>query len=318
MKVSILIVNYNTKSHLQKALESIVLHASTISHEVVVVDNNSTDGSVEHLRPLFPEVRFIESSENVGFAAGNNLGQPHCSGEYLFYLNPDTELTEGALQQLIAHLDTHPEIGLVAPKLVYGNGQLQRSIRPFYSYWSSFFDNRYLPPLIARLPWLQRFVPFVLNHDVSQTVDWVKGAGMLVRKSLADELMGFDEQFWIYGEEIDLCKRIWDAGYSIFYLHSATIIHYEGQSTRQSSVAMFIQNYRSFYILLAKHFPAKLPAYHQRAKTLSSLWMTWNGIMAIFSVKHENALPHYQSLLDWMNDEGKSIVNATKKHNQAA
>jgi len=303
LDLSILIVNYNTKDLLRACLKSIEKQVH-VSHEVIVVDNASSDSSAEVLPDEFPNVHFILSPDNLGFAAGNNLGLTLAKGEFCFCLNPDTELIDDSLDKLVARLKADKTIGIGAPKLLYGDGSLQRSIRPFYTFWGSLFDNRFMNPVFSKFPTINKFVPVLLDHSKSSKVDWVKGAAFLIRTDLMKQINGFDEQFWIYGEEMDLCMQVWKAGYSIQYYHDLVIMHYEGQSTRQSSEKMFIQNYKSFYLFLKKNYPKKsLRLYHFRTMSFGYFWL--------FKATISNNKAHktlYTSLLKWIKTDGKQLA----------
>jgi GT2 family glycosyltransferase len=309
MKVSIIIVNYNTRELLRNSLISISKYVEA-SHEVIVVDNASKDDSVTILKPAFPHVHFIESKENLGFAAGNNLGLSQAVGDYIFFLNPDTELVDSSLDRLILFLDKNPKAGIAAPQLRYGNGTLQRSIRPFYSFWGSLADNRYMNPVLARFPRLNKVVPVILDHHKQSTVDWVKGAAILIRTDLVKEIGGFDEQFWIYGEEMDLCKQVWKRGYSINYLPDSIILHFEGQSTRQASQKMFIQNYKSFYLYLKKnHSKSELMWYHRRVLLFTQLFLMKENVKKVFRKKSSD-VELYEALRVWVKTEGSLLANS--------
>jgi GT2 family glycosyltransferase len=307
MKLSIIIVNYNTRDLLAQTIQSVQQHVTT-DYEIIVVDNDSQDGSVEYIKKCYPSVKLIASNKNLGFAAGNNLGFASALGEFVFFLNPDTIVKDSSVDELVHELELHPEYGIVAPKLVYGDGSLQRSIRPFYSFWSSLFDNRFLNPVLSQFPNASIVFPFVMNHHENAYVDWVKGAAFMMRSELYRQLNGFDQQFWIYGEEMDLCKRVHKAGYQIYYKADTQITHLEGQSTRQSSEKMFIQNYRAFYQFLAKHYPVtSLIWYHRRVQLFARI----HHFKAVL-VQNQSLTQLYSALLIWINSEGKERVLSAK------
>lgn len=305
--ISILIVNYNTRELLRNTLISIQKFVD-IPYEVIVVDNASSDQSYELLSPIFPDFTFIKSEENLGFAKGNNLALSHAKGDFIFFLNPDTEIQDHSLEKLHQYLHQNPKVGIVAPKLVYGNGTIQRSKRPFYSFWGSLFDNRFMNPIIARYPFITKMMPFISNHSESGRADWIKGAAFLMRGDLARKLNGFDEQFWIYGEEMDLCKQVWNSGFEVHYLSEAVIVHFEGQSTRQSSQKMFIQNYKSLYLYLKKnHTYSELLWYHRRVQLFINLFLLQSSISK-WSSKKNNENQLYTALKQWVKTEGNELV----------
>jgi len=278
MKVSIIIVNYRVPKLLRACLQSIRDQVKA-ECEVIVTDNASGDGSVEMVREEFPWVHLIANPSNDGFAAGNNLALPHATGEYVFYLNPDAEVIADAVDVLVKYLDTHPDVGLVAPRLINTDGSLQKSVHRYYSFWDTLIDNRLFPYLFKNSKRLKSYNYAFWPHDEEREIDWAKGAALMVRRAILSELGAFDEQFWIYGEEIDLCYRIQKASWKIVFYPHAVIRHHEKQSSRQHSTVMFIQNYKSLYLFIRKHY-SKLDFELYRARAvfsilvwLASFWM---------------------------------------------
>jgi len=308
IKCSVIIVNYKVPRLLANCLKSIKKY-TTVSHEVIVVDNDSQDGSVEMLQTHFPDVTTIDSDENLGFAAGNNLGLKKASGQYIFYLNPDTELKDNAIDRLCHLLNRNPDYGLVAPKLLNSDGSLQRSIRPFYSFWKSLFDNRYMPIIMAKFPNIAYLLPGLLPHDQPQEIEWAKGAALMVRKKILDQIGAFDERFWIYGEEMDLCYRIHEHGWNIFFDPSIEIIHHESQSIGRKNTKMEFQNDLSLFLFLDKHYPKwSVKLYEWRMFTFSLLGYVIGSMKRLAGSPNAN----YMTFKELMKRK-KQLINRRKE-----
>ncbi len=299
--VSFLIVNYKVGDLVHQSIQSIEKHVKT-PYEIIVFDNASNDGSTQSLMGQYDNTRVIASENNLGFGAGNNQAYKYSSGEFIFLLNPDTILIDDSVDRMIAYLKANQKTGLVSPRLLYEDGSLQRSIRQFYSYYGSLIDNRFMNPVIARFPKITEWLPGLLDHNKSQFIDWAKGAALLIRREVIEEIGLFDEQFFIYGEEMDLCYRIGEAGWGKVYLNSCSIIHLEGKSTIQSSSRMFLMNYKGMYLFLKKHFDRQLLIqYHDRVWWMSRLIL---GISFFSNRKKEL----YKSLIKWHKEEGRNIA----------
>lgn len=316
MTCSILIVNYKVPELLRQTLESVRKHTH-IDYEVIVVDNHSQDHSLHMLLHDFPWVKTIPSSENLGFAGGNNLAANHATGRYLFCLNPDTILQNPVVDRLCEYLDKNSETGIAAPKLLYEDGTLQRSIRPFYSFWGSLFDSRAMARGVNTFPKLAHFIPFVHDHSKSQSVDWVKGAAFVVRKHIVDKIGFFNPDFFVYGEEMDLCHRVHKAGWKIDYITEESLIHLEGKSTSQQSEQMYVQNYKSLYIYLSKHYSLRsAKAFHLRLLLLTAAKTL---IFTLLGKEHQKS--KNKALREWIREWGKFIIrqnaeNSPKKRSK--
>ncbi|MCG8372719.1 MAG: glycosyltransferase family 2 protein, partial [Balneolales bacterium] len=208
--ISFIIVNYKVGHLVHQAIQSIEKHVKT-PYEIIVFDNNSDDGSVESLMGQYDHTRVIASDENLGFGAGNNQGFRHTKGDFIFLLNPDTILIDDSVDRMVQFMLEDENVGLVSPRLLYEDETLQRSIRRFYSFFGSLMDNRFMNPVIARFPQITEYLPGLVDHSKSQFVEWAKGAALLIRREVIDEIGLFDEDYWIYGEEMDLCYRIGQA-----------------------------------------------------------------------------------------------------------
>jgi GT2 family glycosyltransferase len=251
-KISLIIVSFNTRQMTLDCLQSVYtsFRASDLSFEVLVVDNASTDGSVEAIRSSFPEVRVFESNENLGFGKANNLAMKNAEGEFFLLLNSDAFLIDNAAEELLKRLEATPKAAATAPRILNADGSLQRSVWNYPSPARSWFDNSGLGLLLRKLKLNRDYHSW--NHDTERTIDWAIGACLLVRREVFEKLGGFDEQFWMYAEETDWQKRWRDAGWQILFVPSARVTHIGGASGAglASVKAAFFDSYD---IYLNKH-----------------------------------------------------------------
>ncbi len=225
-KVSIVIVSYNTAELLAKCLQS--LRATTVPHEVIVVDNASADGTVDRIAPRYPEARWIANRENAGFARANNQAFAIATTPFWLVLNPDTEVRSGALEQLVAHLEAHPRTAVVGPEIERPDGRLEPSAG-----WVPSVGNELVETLLLfHLGLRGRMVRGPVRGPV--LVDWVSGCAMLVRAAAANEVGHFDEGFFLYVEDLDWGYRFRKAGWAVEYLPGPRVLHRRGASVLQS------------------------------------------------------------------------------------
>jgi N-acetylglucosaminyl-diphospho-decaprenol L-rhamnosyltransferase len=234
MDISILIVSWNVRELLRKCLNSVFSNQYSADTETILVDNASSDGTIAMLRDEFPAVRVIANPVNLGFTRGNNQALAIARGRYLFLLNPDTELRPNALENLTAYMDAHPRVGIVGPKLFYADGTLQSSRRRFPTLATAFLESTKLQQWFPRNRVLKHYYMLDTRDDQTQEVDWVSGSAMFVRRELYEQVGGFDEQFFMYSEELDWCYRAKQAGWQIVYLPTAEVIHHESKSAEQA------------------------------------------------------------------------------------
>jgi len=256
MDLSVVIVSWNVKELLSGCLESVCssLQDEGIEHQVLVVDNASSDGSPEMVLQQFPQVRLLANAANKGFAAANNQALAQTQGRYVVLLNPDTVVRRDALGTLLRFLEQMPSAGMVGPRLVYGDGRFQHSAFGFPSVAQVFLD---FFPLHYRLSESQlngRYPRSLYASGHPFEVDHPLGACMMVRRQVVERIGGMDEQFFMYCEEVDWAMRVWRAGWSIYCVPTAEVVHYEGQSTRQFRDGMFVALWRSRLRLFAKHY----------------------------------------------------------------
>lgn len=254
--IAIIIVSWNVRQYVDDCLRSVYadLRNSGLNGKVWVVDNKSTDGTVAYLSDLYPMTEIIENDKNLGFGRANNIGMQAASVDeprYYFLLNPDTVVEAGAMSELLNFLDSHPKVGMAGPRLRYGSGRFQHSAFAFPGLRQLIFEFYPLPsrwyetPLNGRYPrryYDAKRMPFAVDHTL--------GAAMVVRRDVAEATGGFDESFHMYCEEIDWAWRIRQAGWDIYTVPSAEIVHFGGESTRQvanQSVINLWQSRARFY-----------------------------------------------------------------------
>ncbi|MFL7892992.1 MAG: glycosyltransferase family 2 protein [Anaerolineales bacterium] len=249
MDVSIIIVNWNTRDLLSQCLRSIFASRTTKEIEVWVVDNGSTDDSVEMVREDFPQVEITVNEHNVGFAHANNQAIKRSSGDTVMLLNPDTLVDRDVIEKLLHFLEIHSDAGVVGPRLLNPDRSLQESAYPeptlFREFWRMFHLDRF-----------NSYAEYPMDKwsiDQAVEVDVLMGACMLIRRKIFDQVGLMDEEFFIYSEEVDLCKRIRDYGWRLFWYPPATVVHYGGQSTQQVQQEMFLQLYQGKIQYFRKH-----------------------------------------------------------------
>ncbi len=233
MDLSIVIVNWRVKDLLKKCLRSIFDETKNIFFEVFVVDNNSGDGSVEMVRSRFPRVDLTASAENLGFAKGNNLAIKKTRGRYILLLNPDTEILENALEKMVRFMDAHPECGIAGCKLLNADLSLQPSVRSFPTLASQVMILLKLHHLFPYSKAMYKYLVQDFDYEKTQEVDQIMGAFMIIRREVIEKIGLLDENFWIWFEEVDFCKRAKASGWKILYTPEAKIIHHFGQSFKQ-------------------------------------------------------------------------------------
>jgi len=256
MKLSVIVLCWNDRKVIENCLQSIYSKTHSTEFEVIVPDNGSTDGSIEFIRGSYPQVRVIENGRNLRFAKANNVGIRASRGEYILILNPDTIIHDGALDRMIGFADEHPEVGAFGCRVLNPDGSYQASARPFAS-----FKGEWIAALYLR--WLGRVNGWFTSdgypgwHGATRRqVDWVSGCFILARGDLLKSIGGFDEQFFYYYEDMDLCRRIWQAGNPIVYFPDATITHLGGQSTkgRFSPLAFILDSEVTRYLYYYKYY----------------------------------------------------------------
>ena len=257
-KLSVIIVNYNVCHFLEQTLLSVRKAIAGVDAEVLVVDNNSVDGSVEMVKAKFPEVLLILNKKNTGFSQANNQAINRSKGEYVLLLNPDTVVEEDTFTKCCSFMDMHAEAGALGVKMVDGKGNfLPESKRGLPTPWIAFYKIFGLSALFPKSRKFGRYHLGFLNPDKTNEVEVLSGAFMFIRKKALDKTGLLDEDFFMYGEDIDLSYRILKAGYKNYYFPETRIIHYKGESTKKTSVNYVFVFYKAMAIFARKHFSSK-------------------------------------------------------------
>ena len=255
MDLTVVIVNYRVRYFLEQTLRSVMEAVQGLTAEVIVIDNASGDGSLEFVRERLPECVYVENRENVGFARANNIGIRMARGEYTLILNPDTIICKRVIDDCLEWMRTHERCSAIGAHMVDGNGVfLPESKRAFTTPWVSFCKIFGLSALFPRSRWFAKYHLRYLSEDEPHQVDVLSGAFMFCRTSLLQQVDGLDEDFFMYGEDIDLSYRLVLAGGENWYVPT-TMIHYKGESTKKDSMRYVRVFYDAMLIFYRKHFP---------------------------------------------------------------
>ncbi len=251
MRVSLVIVNYNTAADLRRCLESVKTNLPDV--EVLVVDNGSSDGSVEMVRREFPWVRVEENPGNPGYASACNRGIKSTAQPYIFILNSDVEFHEGGLDAVLDYMDEHPDAGALGPLVLNSDGSFQMSCRRFPSMLQNVVHG-FLGELWPENPLSRSYQMKDLRRDRPCYVDWVSGAAMLLRREAAEEVGGFDETYFMYVEDVDICWRLRENGYRVVFHPAFRLIHHIGRASSQQSLRMLYKHHRSMFIFFRRRY----------------------------------------------------------------
>jgi len=249
-RLSIIIVTYNSREEIDDALRALREPRPRVDHEIVVVDNASTDGTPAHLRATWPAVRVIDAGGNLGFAAANNVGIGTSSSELVLLLNPDTRARGTAIDRLVAELDSRHDIAIVGPRIVDGHGRAELS-----------FGRMISPIAELRQKLLQRMTNIVdAMTQRTRNVDWVSGACLMIRRADLEAVGSLDERFFMYNEDVDLCTRVRASGRTVVFLADAQIEHLRGRSVAHAPRPTSLAYRRSQIAFYEKHHPRWVPA----------------------------------------------------------
>lgn len=255
--LSITICSWNTQTDLRACLQSLRECRDEAHFEVVVVDNASHDGSPDMVAAEFPEFRLLRQSVNLGFTGGHNLALRERRGHHAALLNSDTVVHPGAIRALMAYWEQHPEAGILGPKLLNPDGSLQYSCRRFPNPVAAAFRNTVLGRLFPHHGSVRDYLMQDWDHNDIRTVDWVSGAALFIRAEVIEKIGVLDDTFFMYCEDVDLCKRTWDAGYEVVYLPESVITHAIGTSSSQVADKMIVRFHRSMFRYYGKHIASR-------------------------------------------------------------
>lgn len=294
MELSVIIVNYNVREFIEQCLTSVQAAMINLNEEgeIIVVDNNSTDGSIEFLQKKFTGVKYITNKENLGFAKACNQGIRISSGKYVLFLNPDTIVPGECFQTCFSFFVSHDEVGAVGVKMMNEKGRyLKESKRGFPSPTASFFKLFGLARLFPKSKLFARYYLGHLDANKNHEVDVVAGAFMMVPREILDKVGGFDESFFMYGEDIDLSYRIQKAGYKNYYLAETYIIHFKGKSSQQKNSDRTRIFYGAMDTFVKKHYaneknPLFLLFIRAGIGVRKMMALAGNRLSNVFSGKH--------------------------------
>ncbi|CAG7659201.1 glycosyltransferase family 2 protein [Paenibacillus allorhizosphaerae] len=258
MDLSIIIVNYNTCELTLNCLKSIFESQINYSYEVILIDNNSSDLSVEQIKKKYPEVKLHCNKINLGYSKANNQGIRLAEGRYVLLLNSDTIIQPDSLQTMVSFMDHHPKVGASGCKIVLPDGSLDKACRRGFPTPSASFY--YMCGLSKWFPQNAKFNQYQLTHldpDKDYPVDCLVGAFIMVRREAIQQVGLLDEEFFMYGEDIDWCYRIKEAGWAIYYYPYTQIIHYKGASSRRKPYKIIYEFHRAMYLFHKKHYQDK-------------------------------------------------------------
>lgn len=252
MNLSIIIINWNSAKYVHECIRSIYLHTKDISFEIIVLDNASYDGCGEMLAREFTNVKFIQSTENLGFARGNNLAAAHSSGEVVLFLNPDTEIAGPVFSLLLDSLQSLPRAGVVGPRLLNGDGTIQTScLQPFPTIANQLLDAELLRRSFPNSP-IWGMMPLFDGAGTPRSIDGISGACLMTSKEVFQKVGGFTEDYFMYYEDMDYCLKVRASGWDNYYIPNAVVTHYGGKSSggdtqSRFSVSMMVESAWKFF-----------------------------------------------------------------------
>jgi N-acetylglucosaminyl-diphospho-decaprenol L-rhamnosyltransferase len=249
--IAVVIVSYNTREHLRACLATVLADTPC---QVIVVDNASSDGSPEMIASSYPQVVLHSNKHNPGYGAAANQAIANCETNYVVLLNSDTRLQPGGLRALSVYLDRNPRAAIVGPRLVNLDGTLQRSCFPFPTPLNAFLHESALSDMVRRIPVLREHYLHTWSHMRPRVVPWVLGAALAIRREAFEAVGGFDESFFMYSEEVDLCYRLRAADWQVHFAPITSVVHVGGASTDRHRADMAVQLYASMSQFYRHHY----------------------------------------------------------------
>jgi GT2 family glycosyltransferase len=296
MKLSIVILCWNDLKVIGNCLKSIYVGTHSTEFEVIVSDNGSTDGSIEFIHENYHRVNVIENGTNLRFSKANNVGIRASKGEYVLILNPDTVIHEGTLDKFVRFADEHQEAGAFGCRVLNSDGSRQESIRPFPSILGAWIGALYLRPLGYLSDWFLSDTYIRWKGETQRYVDWLSGCFILLRGDLLKRIGGFDEQFFYFHEDTDICRRVWQSGKSVLYTPEMTITHLGGQSTKHLPLGFALDGQVTRYRYYYKYY-GRWGVRHCRWASLTSLFIRRFGYELVQVVKPSEARKRRLELL---------------------
>ncbi|MFT9495339.1 glycosyltransferase family 2 protein [Anaerosolibacter sp.] len=260
MDISIIIVNYNTKDLTLQTIQSVCKSKTQFAYEVIVVDNASTDDSIQAIRDEFPQITVIQNDKNLGFSKANNIGIKQATGRYILLLNSDTVVMEDTLELMVNFMDENKDVGASGCKVILPDGSLDKACkRSFPTPLNAIYNALKLDVLYPASKRFGQYNLTYLDNNKIHYIDCLVGAFMMVRREAIEQVGMLDEEFFMYGEDIDWCYRIKLAGWKIVYYPLVKIIHYKGGSSKKRNPKLIYEFYRAMYLFYKKHYKNTYP-----------------------------------------------------------
>jgi len=303
--ISVIIVNWNTKALLLDCVESLYQTTKHSSFEIIVVDNASTDGSTDALRKRFPHVHSIVNPSNFGFAKANNIGIKKAQGRYVCLVNSDVKALDGVLDKMLASIESHPEIGALAPKTFGRNMQIQKNCREFPTLRNVFCEAFFLNKLFPTIGVFRGRDMVQHDYDVMMEIEVLSGCFLMVRQEVIEQVGALDERFFFYCEDVDWCKRIRDAGWKLVYYPGAETIHFGHGSSSNTSIRFRLEMLKANWQYWKKHHGMLECILFRLIELIGSLVRAtgWFAVFMIASSRRPTAkmmMTAYGKMLVWL------------------
>jgi hypothetical protein len=251
--LSLIIVSWNAKAFLLKCLQSVSQEATQCDSEIIVVDNASTDGSAALVKKQFPQMKLITNDTNLGFAKGTNIGIRQSKGKYICLINSDVVVKKDCISRAARFMDDNARVGILGPRILDADGKVQRSCMGFPTLWNTFCRSFALDSLFPKSKLFGSYLMNYRQHDSTRSVDVINGCFWMVRRAALEEVGLLDERFFIYGEDIDFCRRLHDADWDVVFFPEAEAIHYGGASSDNAPIRFFTEMHRANFQYWQKH-----------------------------------------------------------------
>ncbi len=290
--ISIIIVSWNTRDWLARCLISVKKHLDeALSYEVIVVDNNSSDGSAEMVSSQFPDVLLIESGCNLGFVGANNLAVKRAAGRYFLLLNSDTEMVGSGVQDIVKYLDANKTVGVAAGKLIHEDGEFQRPYSKFPGFLGAVSENTLRRVFSFRSPF-QKYSKYArFDENEFHEVDWLTGAYLYISRDMLVDGKIFDDSIFMYWEDTLLCRRAWDSDYKVVYLPKAPVVHFRNKSADKAVSKTALYSFQGSVIYFQSIYGGKVAKrYRQSVRSLWWLFRIIFGLVPIDRFQKKSAL----------------------------
>ena len=279
MDLSCIIVNYQQSESLKGCLNSIYQTIQEIDFEVIIIDNSEEDLGLQSLKENYPKVQIVYNPTNVGFSKANNQAAKIARGKFLFILNPDTILKEQAINSMFRHIRSNMEIGALGPKVLNPDGSLQYSCRRYPTLWTGLF-NRYsiFSRLFPQNRFTRRYLMLDFEHNETSPVDWLSGCCLMIPKSVFEAVNGFDENYFLFNEDIDLCRMLNQSGKKVIYFPEAKVIHKVSTSNSKTTSRVIIQRHLGMMYYFKKYHSKNL-----LIRVIVNFFISTRGILKLFT-----------------------------------